>query len=557
MNKRLCGSLFKASQQKQEKTIIITDAKSNYKKKIQDLISHVCLQRYLKIESAYWVVVGILLLCGIFKRICNPQVPFTGPDSIGYLGVAVRQIMTGEFHCIAERPWPYPGFLTILLNTCPNYKTISVFQHAMGSLAGLLFGFVWAETEVFFKITNHLQKGIFYALGLLGVYSLSCGEYFIWIENWSHPESISAIIQMTLIWCFIKFLNAGNSPLRVLFSITLISFLSFMTIFQPRTKLAFISGVALVAYINYREKLSYRLISVIIAASTLIIFLTQYYPFNHFCSSYQIRHTQAMTLFAGNMGAISKVLAADIQDPNLKAKKSVYCALEQFEMAKDKTKSKGVGFGWYESMAYNCDIFLCPEFYNKIMNYEGSTENAAKFYLSYVARSLLFEPGEYLKKIINGLFIAYFTQDILVSCGPPQKSWKYTSETLSAWPLELNGTFLKDYILAVDSPKSCAYPSIGGTPALNNLINKLYKGIPLLALCGVLFSRIFRISNKQDLVIAFLFLINLSVFLTVAFGLSTEVARYISDQAALSIFYICFGGFYLFQKTLQLISVKQ
>lgn len=535
----------------------MTDAKSKYKKKIQDLVSHVCMQRYHKIESAYWIAVGILLLCGIFKRICIPQVPFTGSDSIGYLGVAVRQIMTGEFHCIAERPWPYPGFLTILLNIYPNYKTISIIQHAMGSIAGFLFGFVWAETEIFCKIKNPLQKGIFYALGLLGVYSLSCGEYFISIENWSHPESISAIIQMTLVWCFIKFINAENSPLRVLFSITLISFLSFMTIFQPRTKLAFISGVALVAYINYREKLSGRLISVIIAASTLMIFLTQYYPFKHFCSSYQIRHTQAMTLFAGNMGAISKVLAADIQGPNLKSEKSVYCALEQFEKAKNKEKSKGVGYGWYNSMGYNCDMFLCAEFYNQIIYYEGSNENAAKFYLSYVARSLLFEPEEYLKKIINGLFIAYFTQDILVGCGSPQKSWQYTSETLRTWPLELNGIFLKDYILAVGSPKSSAYPSIGGTPALNNLVNTLYKVIPILALCGVLFSRIFRMFNKQDLVIAFLFLINLSVFLTVAFGLSTEVARYISDQAALSIFYICFGSFYLYQKLLQLISVKQ
>ena len=485
-----------------------------------------------------------------------PQVPFTGPDSIGYLGVAVREIMTGEFHCIAERPWPYPGLLTILLNIFPNYKTISIFQHAMGSIAGLLFGFVWAETEVFFKIKNPLQKGIFYSVGLLGVYSFSCGEYFISIENWSHPESISAIIQMTLIWCFIKFLNAENSFFRALFSITLISFLSFMTIFQPRTKLAIISGVALVTYINYREKLSGRLISVIMAASTLVIFLTQYYPFNRFCSNYQIRHTQAMTLFAGNMGAISKVLAADIQDPNLKSEKSVYCALEQFEKAKNKEKSRGVGFGWYDSMGYNCDMFLCPEFYNKIMHYEGSKENAAKFYLSYVARSLLCEPGEYLKKITTGLFIAYCTQDILVSCGPPQKSWQYTSETLSIWPLELNGAFLNDYILAADSQKSANYPSIGRTPALNNFVNTLYKVIPLLALCGVLFSRVFRMFNKQDLVIAFLFLINLSVFLTVAFGLSTEVARYISDQAALSIFYICFGGFYLFQKALQCLSVK-
>ena len=523
----------------------MTSIKSNYTKKIQNSISNVCLQKYLKIESAYWVVVGILLLCGIFMRVSIPQVPFTGPDSIGYLGVAVRQIMTGEFHCIAERSWPYPGFLTLLLNISPDFRIIPFAQHLLGCVAALVFAATWWKCRQFNASSHLYLKILFFSIGCFGCYLLSFGGHFVFIENWTHPESISAVLQMILAWLFVMTLRSEKPRNFLIWSTVFLYFLNLLGIFQPRMKLTLFVGIGLIALTGWQKKIQLKRLVQMYIAAALIITLTQVMPFKKFCSIHQVRHTQAMILFGSNMKAISKVMQRDLESPSVLKKDSVIISLETFQKAKDKDASKGVGFGWYKTLGYNLDLFLDPSFYNKIIENEGANDKATKFYREYFFRSLLAEPREFLKKIVVQLHWAWFhskifeygSQDLI-------SSWQYTYQTLEPWPIQLKGQFFKTYLAAVEQAKNRNVKSLSMSQGLLSVANLIYRTAPSLAVFLLVAFCIFRNWGNQEIILLWLLLMNGAVFLVIAIAHSTEPPRYVSDQAPLLIF-LCAYTIYL------------
>ena len=90
-------------------------------------------------KSLYELMIGVLFAYAIAVRFTMPLVPFTGPDSIGYLGVAFNFLNSGQFIGIAERNFPYPGFLTILVNMSKDVSVISLAQHSLGILGGVFY----------------------------------------------------------------------------------------------------------------------------------------------------------------------------------------------------------------------------------------------------------------------------------------------------------------------------------------------------------------------------------------------------------------------------------
>lgn len=524
----------------------MTGEKSNYKKKIQDLISHACMQRYLKIESVYWVVVGILLLGGVLKRICIPLVPFTGPDSIGYLGVAVRQIMTGEFHCIAERPWPYPGFLTLLLNISPDFRIIPFVQHLLGCVAAFLFATTWWTCRQFNASSHFYLKILFLSIGCFGCYLLSFGDHFVFIENWTHPESISAVLQMILAWLFIMTLKSEKPRHFFIWSTVFLYFINFLTIFQPRMKLTLFVGIGFMALMAYQKKPQLKALVAIYTAAALFTFLTQVMPFQKFCSKYQVRHTQAMYFFASNMNAISKVMQRDLESPSVLKKDSLIFSLETFQKAKDKDASKGVGFEWYETLGYNLDMFMDPLFYNKVLENEGRYDGATKYYWKYVFQALLAEPREFLKKIAVQFNWAWFHSNIFPYGSPdPNQSWRYTFKTIEPWPTVLKGQFLRTYLLAVEKIKDQNVKTLRMPQNLLYAANHIYRIAPTLAVLLLLAaSCVLRIWSNRENILLFLLLINGAVFLAIAIAHTAEYPRYVSDQAPLLIF-LCAYTIYL------------
>lgn len=478
------------------------------------------------------------MLCGIFKRICIPQVPFTGPHSIGYLGVAVRQIMNGEFHCIAERPWPYPGFLTLLLNISPDFRIIPLVQHLLGCVAAFAFATAWWTCRQFNASSHHYRKIIFFSIGCFGCYLLSLGDYFVFIENWTHPESISAELLMVLALLFVLTVKSENPRHFLIWSTVFLCFLKLLTIFQPRLKLTLFVGIGLIALTGWQKKIQLKRLVQMYIAAALIITFTQVMPFKKFCSDYQVRHTQALLFFASNMNAISKVMQRDLESPPVLKRDSLIFSLETFQKAKDKDASKGVGFEWYKTLGYNLGMFMDPHFYNKILQNEGSNDEATKFYWKYIFRALLAEPREFLKKVAVQFHWAWFHSKIFEYGSPDlNSSWRYTSQTIEAWPIELKGQFLKTYLAAVEKIKERDIKSHSMPQSFLFIANLVYRTAPSIAVFLLLASScILRIWSNRENILLFLLLINGAVFLAIAIAHTAEYPRYVNDQASLSVF---------------------
>jgi len=529
----------------------MTGAKSNYKKKIQDLISHVCLQRCLKIESAYWVVVGILLLCGIFKRICIPQVPFTGPDSIGYLGVALRQIMTGEFHCIAERSWPYPGFLSILLNIKSSYTIISTSQHLIGALSVSLFAIIWWNIREMFTYSYKAEKNVFFFLGLLGCFFFSQENAFIFIEHWSHPESITAPLGLLAIFGFVYLIKQQKTEKKIIFGIIYIQYLFFLTKFQPRTTLSLIPCMLATLYFLFRNQRLLFFSAITFLLSALFIYCFQILPFKRFCKKDQTRHTRSMTIFAGNMKAISEVLKSEKSNSKNTLETSETFSLTQYEKAKNNGTVKAIGLGWHESLGYNACVFGDPSFYMTILSKEGGTRGAIKFYEKYILLSILRKPELWFKKITSQFYYGVFKQNIIAQTGKINGSWGYTADTLKTWPNELHGEFTSKYIIASEELRNLNFLLHENTKTLRRLFNFLYSYATypffILFLLQIVFD---KKTNNFDSVIIFIFTFIFFSFLTIAIVLSMDTQRYIMDLAPFFILLFLAGSFVVFQKIL-------
>ena len=61
----------------------------------------------------------------------------------GYLSPALRKLIGAEFGHTEGRNFLYPGFLFLLLRVFGDFRAITVAQHILGLLAGVMLLLTW------------------------------------------------------------------------------------------------------------------------------------------------------------------------------------------------------------------------------------------------------------------------------------------------------------------------------------------------------------------------------------------------------------------------------
>jgi hypothetical protein len=153
----------------------------------------------------YWGALAIIFGAAAWLRFRLPLDPIADPDTWGYLSPALRKLTGGEFGHTHWRNFVYPGFLFLLLHTFRDFRAISVAQHLLGLIAGVMLLLTWRRTRVF---SPKLQVGhdIHAGLGLLATAMFLFAAEPILVEMQIRPEGVCAFLFSINLYLVVQFI---------------------------------------------------------------------------------------------------------------------------------------------------------------------------------------------------------------------------------------------------------------------------------------------------------------------------------------------------------------
>ena len=90
-----------------------------------------------------WAVLGAILLWGAWWRFAWPLWPVSDADTWGYLNPGLSKLTGGPFEHTLGRNFVYPGFLWLVLRLTGDFRALTILQHALGLVSGVLLWLCW------------------------------------------------------------------------------------------------------------------------------------------------------------------------------------------------------------------------------------------------------------------------------------------------------------------------------------------------------------------------------------------------------------------------------
>jgi hypothetical protein len=155
-------------------------------------------------KTIYFVIVALLFIAAAQKRFSWPQVPWVNYDP-GYLHPALMKLNGGTFAHVQGLNFLYPGMIYLILQTFADFRAISVIQHFLGLIAGVLFLATWSRLADFFpkpRLSRILHQGI----GLWGAAIFLLSNTPILMEMRIRSDALCMFFQALVLWLVIQFL---------------------------------------------------------------------------------------------------------------------------------------------------------------------------------------------------------------------------------------------------------------------------------------------------------------------------------------------------------------
>jgi hypothetical protein len=187
----------------------------------------------------YWIGVAIIFVCAVWQRFSLPLDPISDPDTWGYLSPALRKLTGAEFGHTNGRNFVYPGFLYLILRGFGDFRAISIAQHSLGLLAGVVFLLTWKRARVFVPDPRIGRVGQD-LLGLSGVAVFLLQWETIIYEHSIRPEGICAFVLSISLYFLIQFVACFFLEHRRIGSVASAIALAFSAILLASIKPSFV-----------------------------------------------------------------------------------------------------------------------------------------------------------------------------------------------------------------------------------------------------------------------------------------------------------------------------
>lgn len=529
-------------------------------KKIHSFLNTIQIDKLV----TYFLICCIFII-GFFMRFELYNIPFSGVDTIGYLGVALQYFEHDFFGQIADRSYPYPLFLTFILSLSHSVTIVPIIQHILGLLAGALFLKVWLDLNfLFLKLKGNLHR-FYWMMGILGLCAILCSNWSVMIEHHTHPEALTTFLIVVLIFIYLKFYKIctekASSILTVLYGIGffLINYLLFL--YQPRYGLNIISMIILFL-VTLFVNLTFKRSIFIVLGSVIFTWFLLIAPFSSFSYKQKSNVNLEASLFFHNLKTIAPLIQYDIEKKKIEVTERdlLETIIFDFNLAKNLNNNYGSGFN--KSLGLNTDSF--DKTTHRILNYfKGDYVKTRFFYAKYLGQAILSDPLGLISKIINE-FIYFYTDDVMfINQLSSTTMWEYSFATISGFKPHFPKTvILTDYINGLDFVRT-----VDNYEAFSYLYNIIYKIDSflksILAAVTIMFLVILGLSIKfktqyyQFGIFTFLTLIlQLGFNLTISIVNTNSVQRYIDDQLAIIIIFEMLAITFIVINTVDLITKK-
>ena len=539
---------------------------------------------YFQIDLLHWLSIYVILgLAGWARFFSLPSLPFSDPDTWGYLHPGLSGITVGIFTHTYGRSFPYPFFVYLLLSTTHTFVSIAVAQHLLGLATGVLMIRTWHRATAFIN----LDRWAFIVHRVLGFVVLAVflfSKSTLLMEHSIRPEAVFPFFTMLALYLAVEFgiarftsnsqdTSADNVlPLHSRKIFVLGTLLIFDSVFVYFLKPAwgFGAGFAvlpvIVSLFVFRDRLAYKLS--LLALPLLLALVTLWYPEKRLVDLYDPGSERFLgsLLLCFHANFIREEMIADLRSSApLRCDRKTLETVEKLidEELKDDHKSEHV----YKSLGFDPDNLLYHQrcIVTVLESYFGTDIAAYKaFCFSYYEKAWLHQPLAMSRKVIRQLWGFYNFKNPAFDTRRGSASFietAYTAQrsvgsvphsfstTLLAGnplpPCPIFSGYLEQEEALMNSPGVWKQPS--WTIRCARVLAALYTPVLLLSLLAAIFVlRRHALIAPGNIAFAALFALyffgyNFGNCLTIAVTHTMEVSRYTKNQLVFTAFSEAFG----------------
>ena len=482
-----------------------------------------------------------------WQRFSLPLDPITDPDMWGYLSPALRKLIGLEFGHSEGRNFLYPGFVFLLLRVFGDFRAITVVQHILGLLAGVVLLLTWRRARVFTP-NPAVGHAAYDGLGLLAAATFLLATEPTRFETQLRPEGICSlligvnlyfVVQFTAC-CFIerrRNAGAGYGIAAVVSSILLASV-------KPSFALVAIFALLPVGLFFFRR--GWFLQKLALAAGTVVIAALLFLPERFLSRNDETSQTfLPATLFVVHANLIRDQMAEDLEHKAAVPYSPEWLGRIQSALGAEIAKSHAANPRHYPSLGFDPDYLMFNP--GSIVaqlrrEFENDVPGLCSFYRFCYARIWRHRPIPVLRKIGQQMEVFYTP---VCPAYDRRRSWRLADEygyslmllglepyreTLTAYPPAV------DFVNRTESLSRNAPVVLQARPIQGLLLVLGAIYLPLVLLAFALIGAVLAKGNRRKqlgwcagLVLFGLFYNAISC-LEVAIINSLEIRRYLTVQ---------------------------
>ncbi len=346
----------------------------------------------------YWLIFAGIIFFALIQRITINQVPYGGNDTWGYIGPAVLWFDKGAFFRVGSRGILYPLFVLINLIIFNDFSYITIIQHIIGIISGVILFLVWRNIISYFRLNNKMRL-ICDMFGLLLMALFLFSESMIVYEHTLRPESIYPFFLILQVYFLCKLIISIKENTKHVYLYGPLFFLNnyFLFVFQPRWGLTVILNliVYIICFIVIKRSIIKKSL-ILLIVPIILAFVLIYAPQNILIKNETATKSflSGMIFFAHSK-IIDKQLEKDIKDNNfIKYDKEILKKLRGYykeEFNKKQTKHKYLGF-------LHNNFYYGPA--NKYLRSKIPKKEYKQFCIYYFKKAIFNNPFMYFKKVL-------------------------------------------------------------------------------------------------------------------------------------------------------------
>lgn len=367
-------------------------------------------RRYALVFHGCWL---FIILWAAWERFSLPTAPLADKDAWGYLGPALTKLSGGAFAKIEGRGFLYPGFLYLVIGAFRQMSAVTLIQHVLGLVTGLLLLNVWLISRRFlFRPIIPSIVHDFAGLGLMALYLLSSQSMVE--EHFLRAESLLPFFTALCYFLIVRFLLAkhvDHQPERTLvYGAAAIMAAFVLPLLKPSYTLSSILVTLPVWWHLFDRRTAWKLRLGMVAGPVLLAWLLLWSPEKEFSKDSPREDIWLpASLFVIHAPQIRDQMARDVDrdeaaSPCTRDQLRAILQLLDTEIELSRPRVHHT----FASLGFHPDYLLYKDsFCQKLKSILPERADQAAFYRNYFRRTWLHSPGAMLRKFFTQLWLFY------------------------------------------------------------------------------------------------------------------------------------------------------